>query len=55
MGRATVPVLAVAADQIDREFFGDLDPRTRALIVSIMREIVRRRGLQTAPAPVDYY
>lgn len=51
VGRATVPVLAMAADQIDREFFGDLDPRTRALILSIMREIVRRR----APAPADYY
>jgi DNA-binding MarR family transcriptional regulator len=49
LGRATVPVLAMLADQTDKEFFGDLDPRTRALIVSTMREIVRRRGLRAVP------
>lgn len=48
-GRAFVRVLAVHLDQIDEEFFGDLDPATRALLVSTMREIVRRRGSRAVP------
>ena len=50
LGRATVRVLAVLVDENDKEFFGDLDPDTRALIVATMREIVRRRGLRAVPA-----
>lgn len=48
-GHALVRVLAVHLDQTDREFFGNLDPGTRALILSTMREIVRRRGLRAVP------
>ena len=43
-GRSVVPVLAQSADAVDEQFFGDLDPRVRALIVSVMRKIVRRRA-----------
>ena len=53
-GRALVSVLAVHLDQTDKEFFGDLDPRTRALILSTMREIVRRRGLPAVPADPNW-
>lgn len=48
-GRIIVRVLAAALDKTDREFFGDLDPRTRALILSTLREIVQRRGSRAAP------
>lgn len=43
-GRAVVRVLAVILEETDRQFFGHLDPDTRALIVSILREIAHRRG-----------
>lgn len=49
-GRAVVCVFAVILDRADEEFFGHLDADTRALIVSNMREIVRRRSLVAAPA-----
>lgn len=49
-GRAVVRVFAVILDETDEEFFGHLNPQTRALIVSHMREIVRRRGLRAVPA-----
>jgi DNA-binding MarR family transcriptional regulator len=49
-GRAVVCVFAGILDETDEEFFGHLDPDTRALIVANMREIVRRRGLAAAPA-----
>lgn len=48
-GRILVRVLAVHLDQTDKEFFGHLDPGTRTLILSMMREIVRRRGLPAVP------
>lgn len=48
-GRALVRVLAAHLDQADQEFFGDLDPGTRALILYTMRDIARRRGLRAAP------
>jgi DNA-binding MarR family transcriptional regulator len=48
-GRSVVPVLAQLADKIDAEFFGHLDPRTRVLIASVMREIVLRRRSRAAP------
>jgi DNA-binding MarR family transcriptional regulator len=50
LGRATVPVAAAAADETDREFFGELAPATRALLLSTLRETVRRRRLEAAPA-----
>ena len=48
-GRVLVRVLAGALDETDQEFFGHLDPGTHALIVSTLREIVRRRGLPAVP------
>lgn len=49
-GRSVVRVLAVILDETDEEFFGHLDPDTRALIIANMRDIIRRRGLRAAPA-----
>lgn len=49
LGRAVVPVLAQLVDKIDEEFFGELDPRMRALIVSAMRGIIHRRRLRAEP------
>jgi DNA-binding MarR family transcriptional regulator len=48
-GRAVVRVFAGFLDEADEEFFGHLDKDTRALILAIMRDIVRRRGLRTTP------
>lgn len=48
-GRALVPVLAALADKNDAEFFGDLDPQTRAVIEGAMKAIVRREGLTSLP------
>lgn len=42
-GRSVVPVLAQSADVTDDEFFGHIDPHMRVLIVSILRDIVRRK------------
>ncbi|MGB6488213.1 MAG: hypothetical protein WBE91_15155 [Steroidobacteraceae bacterium] len=55
-GRSVVPVLAAHADQTDDEFFGHIDPHVRALIVSVMRDIVRRKTVGRRPlwaAPPD--
>jgi DNA-binding MarR family transcriptional regulator len=49
LGRAFVHVLAAHLDKTDEEFFGDLSADTRALLVSVMREIVRRRGSRAVP------
>ena len=48
-GRAVVRVFAGLLDQTDNEFFGHLDPDTRALIVSAMRDVVHRRGSRAVP------
>ena len=48
-GRAVVRVFAGFLDDADEEFFGHLEPHTRALVLAIMRDIVHRRGLRTAP------
>jgi DNA-binding MarR family transcriptional regulator len=48
-GRVLVPKLAALADQNDAEFFGHLKPAERAGLEAVMKDIVRRRGLQTAP------
>lgn len=50
IGRAVVPVAAAAAAEADRKFFGHLTPETRSLLLSLLRETVRRRGLGAAPA-----
>lgn len=50
LGRAVVEVMAVALDDKEDEFFGHLEPNTRALFVAVLRDIVRRRGLQALPA-----
>jgi DNA-binding MarR family transcriptional regulator len=50
LGRVTVPAAAAAADETDREFFGELAPATRALLLSTLRETLRRRRLGAAPA-----
>lgn len=52
-GRAVVRVFAGILDDTDEEFFGDLTPETRALILTTLREIVHRRGLRPVPMPVD--
>ena len=49
-GRVLVQVLAAHLDQTDREFFGHLDRDTRALLMSIMRDIIRRHDLRAVPA-----
>lgn len=49
-GRAVVSVFAGALDEADEAFFGHLHPDTRALIISVLRDVVRRRGLLAAPA-----
>jgi DNA-binding MarR family transcriptional regulator len=50
LGRTTVRVLAVLVDANEDEFFGDLEPDTRALMVATLREIIRRHGSGAAPA-----
>jgi DNA-binding MarR family transcriptional regulator len=53
LGRAVVPIVARLEDENEREFFGNLDPRKREVIVSALREIVRRRGESSLPADPD--
>jgi DNA-binding MarR family transcriptional regulator len=48
-GRGLVPKLAALADRNDAEFFGHLTSAERDRIVSVMRDIVRRHGLNTVP------
>lgn len=48
-GRALVPKLSALADKNDAEFFGHLTKKERALIESVMREIVDRKGLRSVP------
>jgi DNA-binding MarR family transcriptional regulator len=48
-GRALVPRLAALADQNDKEFFGHLKLSERQQIERVMREIVRRHGLNAVP------
>ena len=53
-GRAMVSVLATLLDETDEEFFGHLEPDTRALVLAIMRDIItrdigHRSGLPAAP------
>lgn len=48
-GRTITPKLAALADKNDAEFFADLDIETRERIMGAMKDIVRRKGLRTAP------
>lgn len=48
-GRALVPKLAALADENDAEFFDHLKPDERAMLESLMREIVRKKGLTQIP------
>lgn len=48
-GQALVPGLAALADQNDREFFGHLVAKERAVLVAILKGIVHRRELKGVP------
>jgi DNA-binding MarR family transcriptional regulator len=48
-GKALVPKLALLADQNDAEFFGSLTARKRRMLMELMKEIVRSRGLKEVP------
>jgi DNA-binding MarR family transcriptional regulator len=48
-GRRLVPELAALADTNDSEFFDHLAPKDRAALFRILRGIVKKRGLQSAP------
>ena len=48
-GRSMVPKLAALADANDAEFFDHLRPKDRAALLSLLREIVEKRGLKSLP------
>ncbi|HEY1784300.1 MAG TPA: MarR family winged helix-turn-helix transcriptional regulator [Pirellulales bacterium] len=48
-GRKLVPRLARLADENDREFFGDLDPKSRAALAALLREMAQRHGWKDVP------
>ena len=48
-GKRLVPVLALLADENDREFFGHLKPEARTTLVSLLRDIVRQHGWKDVP------
>lgn len=48
-GRKLVPALARLADENDREFFGHLRPEQKAMVVSLLRDIVDRHGWKDLP------
>jgi DNA-binding MarR family transcriptional regulator len=48
-GRKLVPVLAGLADRNDAEFFGHLSDGERSTLMTLLQEIVRRRGLNDVP------
>ena len=50
-GRALVPELAALADANDAEYFGHLSAAERETLETMLRDIVKRRGL--AELPVD--
>ncbi len=49
LGHAKLPVLAALADANDAEYFGVLDGEERAALDRILKALVDRRGLTTAP------
>ncbi len=48
-GRKLVPTLAALADANDAEFFGHLEAGQRAMLVDLMKGVVRRHGLKDVP------
>jgi DNA-binding MarR family transcriptional regulator len=48
-GRRFVPILAALADQNDQEFFGHLDPQERIGLIALLKGIVDRHRLKSAP------
>jgi DNA-binding MarR family transcriptional regulator len=48
-GRSMVPKLAALADANDAEFFDHLAAKDRAALLSLLREIVEKRGLKSLP------
>lgn len=48
-GKRLVPKLAALADQNESEFFGYMTRGERAALESMLKDIVRRRGLKTIP------
>ncbi|AWM38018.1 putative HTH-type transcriptional regulator [Gemmata obscuriglobus] len=48
-GHELVPKLADVADANDAEFFGHLNDDQRAMLVGLMKDVVRRHGLKDVP------
>jgi DNA-binding MarR family transcriptional regulator len=48
-GRRLVPKLAGLADQNDAEVFGHLPQKERAMLLSVLQDLVERLGLTAAP------
>jgi DNA-binding MarR family transcriptional regulator len=48
-GKKLVPALAQLADKNDREFFGHLDSEQRAVLVSLLQDIVRQNAWKDLP------
>ena len=48
-GRRLVPKLAALADENDREAFGQLDPKQRALLLTTLKGLAEQLGLRGAP------
>jgi DNA-binding MarR family transcriptional regulator len=48
-GRKLVPILAALGDQNDAEFFGHLSDPERIGLISLLKDVVRRRDLKTVP------
>lgn len=48
-GRRLVPELAALADRNDAEFFDHLSASDRAMLLRLLQDIVRRRGLTAVP------
>ena len=48
-GKALVPILALLADENDRECFGHLKPEEITWLISLLQNIVRRHGWKDLP------
>jgi DNA-binding MarR family transcriptional regulator len=48
-GRKLVPTLAALADANDAAFFGHLGNEQRAVLVGLIKDVVRRHGLKDVP------
>jgi DNA-binding MarR family transcriptional regulator len=48
-GEELVPKLRILADRNDDEFFGHMTPEEKDALTSMMKEIIRRRGLKGLP------